>query len=187
MTPCTCKRGCKKCYPPLNRERNYIIYAIRHEFVKRRRAFMKRAPRLGEYMTLRLDRTTNVKGRVVKLQTDGTFRIKFFAAAAAAAPAGAAAGPLEERYVNRAPASRLTRKKPRFSKAWSAFLCERAGLLGGAAEVSGPRWEGRGCSPADAPTCSPAPRPCLTSHHPLSRCSTPSSFSGRVPLQDDAP
>ena len=84
MTPCTCKRGCKKCYPPLNRERNYIIYAIRHEFVKRRRAFMKRAPSLGEYMTLRLDRTTKVKGRVVKLQSDGTFRIKFFFAAAAA-------------------------------------------------------------------------------------------------------
>ena len=91
---------------------------------------MRRLPRLGEHMTLRLDGTTKVKGRIVKVNADGTFRFMFHTKATATVAS-------EERFVDPAPAARLSRKKPRFSKAWVEFLCERAGLLGGAAEVRG--------------------------------------------------
>ena len=55
-------------------------------------------------MTLLLDATTKVKGRVVKVQPDGTYRFKWY-------EASTGGGPLKAWYVGRAPASRLSRKK----------------------------------------------------------------------------
>ena len=159
---------------------------------------MAQAPRLGEHMTLLLDATTKVKGRVVKVQPDGTYRFKWY-------EASTGGGPLKAWYVGRAPASRLSRKKTRWNKAWGEYLCEKAGLLGGVEEVgrlrSGVRWLDRDSdwSVLSAPRRPAPPRPRLSTSDtrthlpPLSLPALPALsprlrlLAGLVPPQDHAP